>query len=251
MATVEGRIITPAQEIRNKIQEIKIKLQEGFFDLGPLLHEVWKEKYWQEWGYHSWQEAVEKEVGISYRVAQYLISIWVWCAYKKNSPELYNKLKEIGWTKAKELAGFITPENADEWIKRAKESTAIKLAMDVRTLAKPPAQGEEESREPLSRYLTVKLSDSMYQNVLLAIQRAGELIGSDEDKAIGHKIDLICSDFLATNSFMSSGRENMVFFFQKFESLLGIKLIAVDTKEKRIIWGSELIDQLNQEDKNG
>jgi hypothetical protein len=91
------------------------------------------------------------------------------------------------------------------------------------------------------------LTETMWQNVSAAIDRASELIGADPEKGIGPKFDLICSDFLATNSFMANGRENIAYFMQKFERLLGVKLIAIDVREKQILWGQEAVEEITKE----
>ena len=50
------------------------------------------------------------------RKAQYLVSIQEW--FGRMKPEIQGWIREMGWTKAKELVGVVTNDNAEEWQNR-------------------------------------------------------------------------------------------------------------------------------------
>ena len=79
--------------------------------------------------YNSFREFVEKKHGIHYRKAVYWTDIYNKLAEAKVP---WDKVKYIGWTKLKEIAGVITTENVDEWVKVAKENNTISLIETVK-----------------------------------------------------------------------------------------------------------------------
>ena len=56
------------------------------------------------------------------------------------------------------------------------------------------------------------LSDEQHENVRLAVQRAGEIAGSDK---LGHLIDMICLDFLANNADITDLGEKLAHWAEK------------------------------------
>lgn len=43
----------------------------------------------------------------------------------------WEKVKEFGWTKLKEIAGVLTQDNVDEWVDIAKQQTTLQLMQTV------------------------------------------------------------------------------------------------------------------------
>lgn len=79
-------------------------------------------------GYKSFKDYVESELLLKERRAKYLAQIEWWFGYVHgNHPEMYERVKELGWTKAKELVKVMDPDNCEEWFKIAEESTATEL----------------------------------------------------------------------------------------------------------------------------
>jgi hypothetical protein len=79
--------------------------------------------------YANFREFVEKKHGIHYRKALYWIEI-----YKRlvEAEVPWEKVKNIGWTKLKDLAPVLTKENVDSWVKVAEEQTALQLVETVK-----------------------------------------------------------------------------------------------------------------------
>ena len=98
-----------------------------FFKLGGVLSVIQANGWFAP--YNSFREFVEKKHGIHYRKAVYWTDIYNKLAEAKVP---WDKVKYIGWTKLKEIAGVITTDNVDEWVKIAKENNTISLIETVK-----------------------------------------------------------------------------------------------------------------------
>ena len=98
-----------------------------FFKLGGVLSVIQANGWFAP--YNSFREFVEKKHGIHYRKAVYWTDIYNKLAEAKVP---WDKVKYIGWTKLKEIAGVVTNENVDEWVKIAKENNTISLIETVK-----------------------------------------------------------------------------------------------------------------------
>jgi hypothetical protein len=98
---------TYANAVHLRIMELLRQYEETYFELADT--------------YPSFERYVEDAVGIDFRKAKYLVSIWWWFGVEQRAdPKLLMGAQEIGWSKAKELVGVVDPKNADEWFEIAK-----------------------------------------------------------------------------------------------------------------------------------
>jgi hypothetical protein len=79
------------------------------------------------------------------------------------------------------------------------------------------------------------------ESVELALRRAAELSHSSKKS---HNLSLICLDFIATNTFSVANEEMRLRFLQKFETLLGFKLVVIDPLSKEVVYGIETLENL-------
>ena len=88
----------------------------------------------------------------------------------------------------------------------------------------------------------VGLFPAQHENVMMAIKRASELSHSDKR---GHNLDLICTDFLATNDFkLENDPEMQLRILAKFERLFQKKIMVVDPVNRRILYGMEALEMI-------
>jgi hypothetical protein len=91
-------------------------------------------------------------------------------------------------------------------------------------------------------YLHFPLYPEQELNVKTALRKAGDICGSDKK---GHRLDLICLDFLANNDIVPSNRdESRMKFLSKIERIFGVKMIAIDESIGQVIYGSITLDRL-------
>lgn len=93
------------------------------FELGGVLSLIQTNGWWQD-NHETFKDYIEEEMGLPYRKAMYLTSIYNALA---TSGVPWAKVKDLGWTKLKDLAPILTLENVDEWVERAKNMTALQL----------------------------------------------------------------------------------------------------------------------------
>ena len=158
-----------------------------FVELGRYICEVRAEQYWRVDHLKSFDDFLEKKFPESRRKAYYLMAI-----HERLPKQIHPGLKQLGWTKARELARVARSEGKNfdcaPWVHKAS------------TMPK------EEFRREVDRYLTGKETEpcellyfKVYKSQLPVIERALEtatlMLGSDKSR--GYCLEMICADFLA------------------------------------------------------
>ena len=180
--------------VLGKIDEIlsweKTKEQEKdvrFVELGEYLCEVRAKQYWRLEKLKSFDEFLEKRFADSRRKAYYLMAIHEHLT-RVSKPQL----REMGWTKARELAKVARKDGAEfacaPWVHKAKELP------------------KEQFRREVERHLTGKEMEAweilyfkVYKSQLTVVEKALEtaalMLGTDKSR--GYCLEMICADFLA------------------------------------------------------
>jgi len=158
-----------------------------FVDLGRYLCEVRAGQYWRLEKMKSFDEFLERRFPDSRRKAYYLMAIH---EHLTRVPK--QQLREIGWTKATELAKVARREG-----ERFESATWVHRAQVL---------PKEEFRREVERHLTgreteawellyFKLYKSQLAVIEQALETAGLMLGSDKSR--GYCLEMICADFLA------------------------------------------------------
>jgi hypothetical protein len=180
--------------VLGKIDEIlaweKSKEQERdarFVDRGRYLCEVRSGQYWRLERLKSFDEFLDRRFPDSRRKAYYLMAIH---EHLTRIPK--HTLKQIGWTKARELVKVARTEgqgfDCAPWVHKAG------------------AMPREEFKREVERHLTgretepheilyFKVYKSQLPVIEQALETAGLMMGSD--KCRGYCLEMICADFLA------------------------------------------------------
>ncbi len=158
-----------------------------FVELGRYLCEVRAGQYWRLDQLKSFDEFLEKKFPESRRKAYYLMAI-----HERLPRQVHKDLKQLGWTKAKELARLASAEgqrfDCAPWVHKAS------------------TMPREEFKREVERYLTGKDTEpfellyfKVYKSQLPVIEQALEtaalMLGSDRSR--GYCLEMICADFLA------------------------------------------------------
>jgi hypothetical protein len=154
-AAVEGLIAEIASEVETLTQpkafaltkELVEKGGEDDFRLGGALTLIQTNGWVGE--YDSFEDLCEQEFRLHYRKANYLIKIYKALTEKQIPWEV---VKNIGWSKLRELADILTPKNAAGWAKKAEKMTVIQIIEDVRN--KKKANNEADATESEGTGLT-------------------------------------------------------------------------------------------------
>lgn len=187
-SVVEGLGQKGALEFADKLVEAEGLNQ---FRLGGVLSVINVEGWYAAEGYETFREYVEARFGMKYRKAMYLIQIYDALV---ESGVAWAKVEHLGWSKLKELAGLLTPENVDEWVEIAEPKTVMELIEYIRSLAskEEPASGDEST--PIST-MSFKVHDDQKETIEAALDKSMKASGS-EHKAVG--LEMICLDFLGS-----------------------------------------------------
>jgi len=261
------------KKIRKKAQELVQSLESGYMELAEILYNVFDktrggkptgDPLYKAWGYDTFAEYVDAELGIGVRKAQRLR--YIWFRLEVELSDLDAKLKDrviaLGWSKARELVRMLTLQNAVEWIDKAEKLSFVELEEAVRQhllwvteerekaekAGDDPAEVEkgtpEQSLDPAKSFQCKLYKDQM-EMVTAAMKRAAELAGKGSiHEKKGHLLTLICTDFLATNNFTTASVEDKLRYIAKIEDVLGLKFVVTDADGTDLIYGIDTLESL-------
>ena len=269
-----------ANSVRKKAKELSKALDNGYMEMSKLLWTVHKVpvdgdankgSIYTSWGYATFGEYVEEELGIHRRKAERLRNIGEMFDVQLADVDeaLKTRLSKVGWSKLRELRRVFQhksdPKTVLKWTERAEQSNypaflnavgkfldAIDTFADGSTTAKPTKTKSEKGKPGKKVMLDdeeVELPDmdrthtyhflcfnEQIDNVREALERAEELIdakGNDgSSKSKSALLSLICMDFLATNDFgKKMDPKTRAKFLAKLETHMGVKLVAIEKGE--------------------
>lgn len=235
-------LATDHSEVREGVLDARRKIEESYWEFSIRLHDVYINAYYTSWGFNSFVDYIELEVGMNKRKAQYLVSIQDW--FGKMNPQVQTFVKEIGWTKAKELVGKVDNNNASEMIPRL-EGKSYRELMNTLNVAEESSSDQDPINDVVEDKPT-KVSFALFEdqkkNVDQALEVARDIASSDSNN---HALDMICLEFISSHQ-MSTVDE----YLAGVERLLNLKLIAYDKSKDQIAYGTETLDSLIEEDED-
>jgi len=234
-------------DLRQQVLDRRKLVEESYWELSVLLHQVYHGCSYQGWGYDKWKDYVEQELDFRLRKAQYLVGIQDW--FGTMDPNIREWVKSIGWTRAKELINVVSEENAAEWMNKLKGKTlkeileiveADKTAHDGQTSISDGGGGDDSGNVKPTK-IAFKVFSGQRENIEGAIEKA-MLIGETKKPEVG--LDLICTEYMNT----SVGVENSADYLAHVEKMTGLRLIAFDGKLSEVLFGADLINHLGGEE---
>lgn len=157
-----------------------------FVELGRYLCEVRAGQYWRLENLASFDDFLQRRFPESRRKAYYLMSI-----HEQLPRQLRNELKQVGWSKAAELAKVARRDG-----EQFKSATWMHKARQL-----PKQQFKDEvdmylagTSEP-SELIYFKVFRSQMAIIEGALETAARMLGSDKSR--GYCLEMICADFVA------------------------------------------------------
>lgn len=237
--------LSPAESMKvlDQIRVLRDRIDSDYLELSELLFLTYQQQLYAHWGKETFEQFVNDELGFGLRKAQYLIGIHDYYVNEIGSAEVLEKVKELGWTKAKELRGVVTEDNYEQWVELAQTHSVEDLKEEVkRNLMKDKDGGFDEDgetaapKEP-SKLVKIKFVGEQYDNFIEATDRASSMCNSEK---LNHIVDLICTDWLASNAFTTEGRNaDLGAYLGKFEEQLGLRLFAFDPEKGQMVYGED------------
>ena len=145
------------------------------------------ENSWFE-SYVDFHQFVFDKYGMQARKAYYLIAIYTDLVTKQIA---WEKVKHLGWTKLKELAPILTPENTDEWVAKAEKLTVMELIAALKAGTSPSDITGKTSDDVTT--LKFKLKPDQLEIVQAAVAKAKGEIGTEYDNVA---IENICAGYV-------------------------------------------------------
>jgi hypothetical protein len=202
-------VLTKIDEILAWEQHKEAERDTRFVELGRYLCEVRSGQYWRLENLKSFDEFLERRFPESRRKAYYLMSI-----HEHLPPQVRKDLKDIGWTKGRELAKLARAEgqrfDCAPWVHKARSMPRE----EFRRAVEKELTGREE--EP-SELIHFKVYKSQIPVIEQAIETAALMLGTDKSR--GYCLEMICADFLAGANLDSGNPEillNSISRYYKF-----------------------------------
>ena len=181
-----------------------------FVELGRYLCEVRAGQYWRIENLKSFDEFLERRFPESRRKAYYLMSI-----HEHLPPQARKDLKEIGWTKGRELAKLARAEGQSfdcaPWVHKARSMPREQFAREVE---KELTGRDSEPHE----IIYFKIYKSQIPVIEQALETAALMLGTDESR--GYCLEMICADFLAGANLDSGNPEILLQSLRQFFEFL-------------------------------
>jgi hypothetical protein len=180
-------VLTKIDEILAWEQRREAERDTRFVELGRYLCEVRAGQYWRLENLKSFDEFLERRFPESRRKAYYLMSI-----HEHLPPQVRKELKEIGWTKGRELAKLARAEGqrfvCAPWVHKARSMPREEFKREVE---KELTGRETEPHE----IIYFKIYKSQIPVIEQALETAALMLGSGKSR--GYCLEMICADFLA------------------------------------------------------
>src|SRR5215470_16608684 len=181
-----------------------------FVDLGRYLCEVRAGRYWRLENMKSFDNFLEKRFPDSRRKAYYLMAI-----HENLTRVPKQQLKEIGWSKATELAKVARREGehfeSATWVHKAQVLPKEEFKREVER----HLTGRETEAWEL---LYFKLYKSQLKVVEEALEAAALMLGSDKSR--GYCLEMICADFLAGANLEAANPEVLLLSVKRLVAML-------------------------------
>ncbi len=240
--------IADTKTLRLHLSSLKQKIDTSHMELAGCLQYAFDVAAFKDWGYATWKDYVEEEMEISVRKSEYLMKIWKWFSEVVKDARIRSQIEEIGWTKASLLVGVVDEDNANEWIKAAKNHNREELKQIVKN-AKARAKGEPDTDKiEVFSNMTFRVTEEQKANIQSALELASQIADSEKPS---HLLDLVCMSFVTDNRFQVAPGEKMLkHYLGKMESILGAKFIVIDPNTNDVVVGKQLLNKLVKETKN-
>ena len=203
-------VLTKIDEILAWEQRTESERDSKFVEMGRYLCEVRAGQYWRLESLKSFDEFLGKRFPESRRKAYYLMAI-----HEHLPPQIRKELKEIGWTKGRELAKLARAEgqrfDCAPWVHKARSMRREEFAREVE---KELTGRETEPHE----IIYFKIYKSQIHVIERALETAALMLGSDRSR--GYCLEMICADFLAGANLDNGNPETLLFSMTRFFKFL-------------------------------
>jgi hypothetical protein len=110
--------VESAGEVRKRVRRLKKEIDSSYIQLGKDFYLIYHRRLYQKWGFDSFTDYVEEEVGMAKQRAERCRRIWT--KFVKECGVKPKELDGIGYTNALLLLSVVKSDNVKKWIDTAK-----------------------------------------------------------------------------------------------------------------------------------
>lgn len=230
-----------AENFRKKVLTVAKEYLSRAWELAGMLYEVKETEIYKAWGFDSFNNYIEDEVGLGRRaVNQYIANFRT---FRVQLGVDQTNLKDLEVTKARTIRSVVNSENVEEWIEKAKSSSRRELITEVKRMKD---HGDDADTEGIGDVLSSKKMLPVYKQVTFSLdveqyetweetrKRLQRICPSDSES---WWFDLLCQSFLQEE-------DNKTFSLQHhlrwLSRVYGVNVLAIDQK----VSTAELIDKI-------
>jgi hypothetical protein len=262
-------------KIRRRARTLIRTIDQGYMELAEIIYKVWdtpvdgdarRASVAVAWGYRGYLHWAQEELGLNQQKTMRLRTVWERLEVQlgdKLDPKTKRRIVKLGLSKVRVLVQVISETNAEVWAEMAENLTQHELEAAVARARKAQKERNKAEGKPVPKvgeldeewdgadppedierfkWQNFFLAPEQNVNVMLALDRARELA---ESKRKGHLLDLICTEFLATNTFLKpDDPDTPLRFLAKFERLMGKRLVIVNPETWEIEYGMDALEQV-------
>lgn len=178
----------------NLVHQLTEETEITYFRLGGALSVVMRNE-WFKPDYPTFRDYVEQVYGMAYRRAAYWVAIY---NALSESGIPWAKVKDVGWTKLKEIAQVLTQENVDEWVQRALSMNTQNLIAAVKAAQN---DGTPKALEDANAKATVSKTFKLHTDQVAALDAAIAKAKGQTDTTVDTvALQYICEDFVGSMS---------------------------------------------------
>jgi len=201
-AKVKDMIADTAHTIENltmdkayaMVKDLSNDMDFTYFKLGGVLSVIQANNWYTDSGFDNFRAFVEEKFGIGYRKAMYMIGIYNGLV---ESGVPWDTVKDLGWTKLKELAEILTEENVDEWLEIATDMTVLQLQDYIKQLNKGDTEtGDAPEVDDTNKVttLTFKVHEDQKEVITDAVDKAKNDADTEHNNVA---LEAICMQYLS------------------------------------------------------
>jgi len=168
-----GSVALP-EDHREALKTCLANISENWANFSIIASEVYRSEEFKSWGYESFQDFVQAELGLKYRSAMYRVQVGDSLIQHNLQPE---DLAQIGWTKFEKVSSMISKDmkrkDIQALLKKAKGMTVRELADFVET----KTQDTKVTRTKTT--LSFRLTNEQADVVNEALKKGMEMAATD------------------------------------------------------------------------
>lgn len=161
------------------------------FKLGGVLSRIQEQGWFTPFA--SFREYVEAEHSMKYRSAAYAVQVYNDLAKLNIS---YDRVKEVPWTKLREISGVLTHDNIEKWVAAAKKSTVVQLIETVKAHKNKNKQVTGETEAKMTKRISFLVHGDQDATINAAIAKAKEVGNTDVATSA---LEYICLEFMGSS----------------------------------------------------